>query len=78
MSTRHECSHCEEYSHGDGPYGGCDPCRSEAVRAALTELRAEVEALPDHSVSGYEWECYGCHSISLAAVLALIDSRMQG
>lgn len=26
----------------------------------LDELRAKVEALPVHSISGYEWECDNC------------------
>ncbi len=34
--------------------------RAEARRDTVAAIRARVEGLPDHTVSGYEWECDEC------------------
>ncbi len=36
---------------------------AQAVTAALADLETQVKGLPDHSASGYEWECGNCNYV---------------
>ena len=31
------------------------------TRVKSSDVRLAIEALPAHSISGYEWECHTCH-----------------
>lgn len=62
--TRHPCEWCQEYEHES-----CRICATEAVTAALRELRAKVGRV-------MQFDCGYGDTIARAAVLTLIDEAL--